>query len=283
MVLGTKLDTTLGIMMKKRIGRMALVGLLVLPALALAANQAGEVTLNQIHSENQERTTVAQISQQRVNLLDDKRQALLEEYRAVNKLIEGLRVYNRQLEKQTDAQQKQLVELENSIVEATQMKRQITPLMLEMLSSLQQFIELDMPFHMEERHQRLDFIKAALNNPSVSDSEKFRQLLEAYQIENEYGRKLDVYTDTIDSNGTPVNVNVLRVGRISLLAQTPDQQQAWRWDRNSAQWQELDSSHNKSIRHAIRVAQQQAAPNMLVVPVSAPVSSTNAMASGETK
>ncbi|EGG99111.1 TonB system biopolymer transport component Chromosome segregation ATPase [gamma proteobacterium IMCC2047] len=260
--------------MKNSIRQVALIGLLVFPIMQLAASQTTESTLNTLHSENQQRTQAAQKSQQRINLLDEQRQQLLDEYRSVNKLIEGLRVYNRQLEKQTDAQQTQLLELKNSIAAATQMKRQITPLMLDMQAALEEFIVLDMPFHAEERQQRLDFIDAALNNPDVSDAEKFRQLLEAYQIENEYGRKLDVYTDTIRFNDQPINVNVLRVGRISLLAQTKNQQQSWRWDKVTAQWQALDGAHNKPIRQAIRVAQQQAAPSLLMIPVSAPESVT---------
>lgn len=267
--------------MKNSIRLVAIIGLLVFPVMQLAASQTTESTLNTLHSENQQRTQVAQKSQQRINSLDERRQQLLDEYRSVNKLIEGLRVYNRQLEKQTDAQQTQLLELQNSIAEATQMKRQITPLMLDMQAALEEFIVLDMPFHAEERQQRLDFIDAALNNPDVSDAEKFRQLLEAYQIENEYGRKLDVYTDTIRFNDQPINVNVLRVGRVSLLAQTQNQQQSWRWDKVTAQWQALDDAHNKPIRQAIRVAQQQAAPSLLMIPVSAPESVTVSAAETE--
>lgn len=228
------------------------------------------VSIDAIHSVNKTRTEKAVQSQTRIDGLSELKNSLLDEYRATNKLIEGLKVYNQQLEIQASAQQRQLEEISSSITQATQMKRQITPLMLEMASALNQFVALDLPFHVEERQQRLSFINAALENPSVADSEKFRQVLEAYQIENEYGRKIDVYTDTIELDAQQINVNVLRVGRITLVAQTKDLSDAWLWSSKQQQWQVLDSDYRKPVRDAIRIARKQATPNMLMLPISAP-------------
>jgi hypothetical protein len=235
-----------------------------------AATPEAKDQLQSLHTINEQRTKVAQRSQTKIDKVEEERRALLDEYRSVSRMIEELQVYNRQLEVQTEAQQRQITALSESITEATQMKRQVTPLMLEMLATLEQFISLDIPFHLGERQQRLVFIQDAMDNPQVNDAEKFRQLLEAYQIENEYGRKIDSYIDTIEVNGQPINVNVLRVGRIALLAQTKDQQQSWRWDNQLQQWQPLDNDYRKPVRHAIRIARQQAAPDLLMLPVSAP-------------
>lgn len=241
-------------------------------ALAMPSARASDTAINvdDIHALNKKRTQHAQDSQARVEALSDQKKTLLDEYRETNKLIEGLKVYNRQLEVQTSAQQQQLLQLSESTAQATQMKRQITPLMLEMATGLSRFIELDLPFHSQERSQRLSFINAALNNPDIADSEKFRQILEAYQIENEYGRKIDVYTDTITVGAQSINVNVLRIGRIALLAQTKDQRDAWAWDNGQQQWKALEQSHQKPIRNAIRIARKQAASNLLILPVMAP-------------
>lgn len=227
-------------------------------------------SLDTLHKVNKTRTEKAVQSQARIDNLSEKTKALLDEYRATSKLIDGLKVYNQQLEIQTAAQQRQLKEISNSITQATQMKRLITPLMLEMVAGLEQFLALDAPFHDQERQQRLSFIKAALANPDVADSEKFRQVLEAYQIENEYGRKIDVYTDTIAVEGQNINVSVLRVGRIALIAQTKDLAAAWLWNNSQRQWQPLEGDYSKPVRDAIRIARKQATPNMLMLPVSAP-------------
>lgn len=243
--------------------------LFALPMSSVWASDSA-ANLDDIHAVNKNRTHNAQQSQARVDSLNDQKNKLFDEYRQVSKLIEGLKVYNRQLEVQTLAQQLQLQQLTESITQATQMKRQITPLMMEMTAGLSQFIALDLPFHAQERSQRLGFIHAALDNPDIADSEKFRQILEAYQIENEYGRKIDVYTETITVDAQPINVDVLQVGRIALLAQTKDQGDAWVWDNQQQQWQILASSHQKPIRDAIRIARKQAVSNLLMIPVSAP-------------
>jgi len=229
--------------------------------------------LDQIHAINKGRTQQAQVSQGRVDNLDDERQNLLEEYKATDKVIAGLRVYNRQLERQLSAQDRRLGELEASIAQITEMKRQITPLMIRMLDALEQFVSLDTPFHYRERQQRLEFIKAALENPVISDAEKFRQVLEGYQIENEYGRKIDAYTDTVKINGADVNVNVLRVGRIALAAQTKDEKTTLVWDKTAGQsgeWVELPSAYRNPIRQGIRIARNQATIDMMMLPIEVP-------------
>ncbi|MCF7980986.1 MAG: DUF3450 domain-containing protein [Pseudomonadales bacterium] len=226
--------------------------------------------LDEIHKINKDRTTKAQQSQARVDKLNDQRLALLDEYKAVNKIIDGLRVYNSQLEKQIAAQQNRLQELEDSIQQATVIKRQITPLMHRMVDGLEQFVSLDVPFHKSERDERIQFIKDALDNPDIPDSEKFRQVLEGYQIENEYGRKIDSYSDTVNIDGNDVIVNVLRVGRIALVAQSKDGKTSLAWDNNERKWVELDASYRNPVREGIRIANKQATIDILMLPIAAP-------------
>lgn len=231
--------------------------------------------LDQIHGINSARTQQAQASQAKVDKLDDERLSLLGQYKATHKIIDGLRVYNSQLEKQISAQQRQLDELEASIVQTTEMKRQITPLMLRMVDGLEQFINLDVPFHSQERQERLAFIKDALDNPAIADSEKFRQVLEGYQIENEYGRKTDAYTDIATIDGAQVNVNILRVGRIALLAQTKDEKTTLVWDKKAGEsgaWMKLPPAYRNPVRQGIRIARKQATTDMLLLPIAAPES-----------
>lgn len=226
--------------------------------------------LDEMHKINKDRTKKAQVSQARVDKLNDQRLKLLDEYKAVNKIIDGLRVYNSQLETQIAAQKKRLDELEESINNATVIKRQITPLMHRMYDGLEQFVNLDVPFHKQEREDRLQFISDALDNPDIPDSEKFRQVLEGYQIESEYGRKLDAYSDVVDISGSEVNVNVLRVGRIALVAQTKDEKVTMAWDNDQRQWVELPAAYRNPVRQGIRIARKQATVDIMMLPIEAP-------------
>ncbi len=226
--------------------------------------------LDEVHKINKDRTKKAQVSQVRVDKLNDERLKLLDEYKAVNKIIDGLRVYNSQLETQISAQLRRLDELEESINQATVIKRQITPLMHRMYDGLEQFVSLDVPFHKQEREDRLQFISDALDNPDIPDSEKFRQVLEGYQIESEYGRKLDAYSDTVDISGAEVNVNVLRIGRIALVAQTKDEKITMAWDNEQRQWIELPAAYRNPVRQGIRIARKQATVDIMMLPIEAP-------------
>lgn len=214
---------------------------------------------------------VAQVSsQQKVDALGDQRRDLQQEYRAVLREIEGLDAYNRQLERQLDLQRQEMSELDNSISQATTVDRQILPLMLRMVGALEQFISLDMPFLKDERDERLQFVKEAIDRVDVTVAEKFRQVLESYTVELEFGRTIEAYTGAEVIGGQKLEVDFLRVGRIGLYYQTLDGTQSGRWDAQSKQWVELPASYRNPLREAIKVARKLVAPDLLTLPLATP-------------
>lgn len=217
------------------------------------------------------KTAKAQQSQQKIDNLSDQTTELFQTFKQVNKQVEGLRVYNAQLEVQVAHQQKTMADLEASIENAAIMERQITPLTLKMIDSLDQFVNLDLPFLLDERKQRVTRLRENLNRSDLSAAEKFRQVLEAYKIESEYGTRIDSYTDMVNVSGQDREVNILRVGRIALLYQTANQQYSAVWNRNTKQWQLLDGSdEQEALAKGIRMANKQVAVDMLELPISAP-------------
>ena len=88
--------------------------------------------------------------------------------------------------------------LDEQLVQVVVMQRQIPPLAQKMLDSLESFISLDTPFRKEERQNRIDLVRSSLAKPKVTASEQVRQVLEAYNIEAEYGRKIDTYESTLN-------------------------------------------------------------------------------------
>jgi septal ring factor EnvC (AmiA/AmiB activator) len=256
--------------MKKQ--RLAVALSTVLSAGALLASTAhADQTLNSILKVGQSKTVLAQQSQQKIDKIADQTADLLNDFKTVNKQIEGLRVYNSQLEKQIANQLKVIGELEESISNVTVMERQIQPLILKMLDGLEQFVALDVPFHVEERKDRLEMLRNNQERADISVAEKFRQVLEAYRIEAEYGRKIDTYKDTLTVAGQEREVNVLRVGRVALMYQTTDTQLSGAWDQRQGAWVELDAGeYRSSILKGIRVAKKQASIEVLKLPILAP-------------
>ncbi len=206
-------------------------------------------------------------SQTKIDALTEETRRLLSEYKTVLKEIEGLRVYNRQLEKQIANQEQEMSDLAESIDKVTIIERQITPLMLRMIDGLEQFVGLDMPFLMKERQDRIDRLREMMDRADVAVSEKFSQVFRAYQIENEYGRTMETYGDTINIAGTERKVDVLKVGRVALVYQTPDGEETGMFNKNTGEWEPVGNEYQASVRQGIRMARQQATQDMFSIPV----------------
>ena len=218
----------------------------------------------------EERADQEQVSQTKIDSMDDDTSLIINEYITVSKQIEGLRVYNAQMRKQIDRQEERLKEIDKTMKEAQVMQRQIPPFTRRMLAGIEKSIELDMPFHLAERKERIAFAKAAIDNPTVSSAEGLRQVLETFNVEMEYGRKLDNYKDTIDIEGQPREVNVLRVGRLSLVYQSSDGSLTGAWDNKEREWVELDNSYRNPTKKGLRIANRLATVSMLELPIPNP-------------
>ena len=154
-------------------------------------------TLESILEVGEAKNAAAKKSQGKIDRLADETRDLLGEYKTVVKQVDGLKVYNARLQRQIENQLAQVGRIEESIDQVTIIQRQMTPLVIRMIDGLEQFVELDVPFHMDERRQRIAFLRGNLDRSNVSVAEKFRQVLEAYKIESEYGRKIDAYNIAI--------------------------------------------------------------------------------------
>ena len=203
-------------------------------------------------------------SQDKIDLTERQTDKIVNEWKAVSKQVEGLKLYNEQKRIQIKAQLELMDKLDEQLVQVVVMQRQIPPLAQRMLESLESFINLDTPFRIEERTNRIDLVRSSLAKPKVTASEQVRQVLEAYNIEAEYGRKIDTYESTL-TDGTVVNILV--VGRIGMFYQTKDEQSSGRWNNDTNSWDELPGSYRKPIRDGIRMAKKLTPTDMLMMPV----------------
>ena len=239
--------------------------------LMLTVSTTGAQTLNQIQQEGEKKLVEAEQSQKRIDKIVEGAQERLIQYQALQKQIEGLKAYNEQLSTQVASQEDLITRFDNSITQVSLIERQMAPLVTRMADSLEQFVELDLPFHSAERQERVAFIKENLVAADIDVAEKFRQVIEAYQIENEYGRKIDSYQDIVNLNGTDYEVDVLRIGRISMVCQTKDTTLSARWDASDNTWEVLDNvTYRNPIRNGIKMAKKQASINILTLPIGAP-------------
>ncbi|MDH3352038.1 MAG: DUF3450 domain-containing protein [Gammaproteobacteria bacterium] len=226
-------------------------------------------TVDQVLQAEDRRLNLAQQSQERINNIVEGTRSLEDQYRAINKEIDGLKVYNRLMTAQTGGQTATLEDIALSMDQVDVINRQIFPMMERMIDGLDQSVSLDVPFLMEERTKRVDDLRAIMERSDVSVAEKFRKVMEAYQIENDYGSSSEWYTQSLTLDGATRSYNILRIGRVGLYFQSDDSKITGRWDNNDRQWV-MDHSARSAVRTGLRMAKQLIAPELIVIPVAAP-------------
>lgn len=235
--------------------------------LGLLATSAGATTLTDIYAAAARINQQAKESQAKVDDLTSETRDLYQDYKIVLQEVEGLRIFNRQLERQVATQEAQISEITENMGKVSDIQRQVVPLMDRNLIALEQLIDNDMPFFMEERRDRLENLRDVLDNPDVAVSEQFAAVLNAFQIENDFGRSMSAYTDEIDVGGTHRVVEVLQVGRVALLYQTTDGEETGFYNKQERRWEQLDDSFQAAVRTGLRMAKKQAGQNLLPVPI----------------
>ena len=233
-------------------------------------------SVDQVLQADLRRLSLAQASQERINTVVEGTRSLADQYRSVNKEIDGLKVYNRLMTAQTNGQQATLEDISLSMDQVDVINRQIFPLMERMIDGIEQSIALDIPFLMGERRDRVDKLTDIMQRSDVSVAEKFRKVMEAYQIENDYGFTSETYRQSLEIEGTVRDYNMLRIGRIGLYFQSDDSRITGTWDADAGSYVILGNEHRNEIKKGIRMAKDLIAPELLLLPVPA------ATAAGET-
>ena len=265
----------------------------VTPAHSQVNSQGNEQLERVVDAGDKIRQSAAK-SQLKVNKLTEKAQTKLQQFKTVTKEVDGLNVYNQQMQSQLDNQMSELTQLAQSMEEVSVIERQISPLMARMIDTLASFISLDVPFLPAERSKRINDLKHMMNRADIAVSEKFRRVLEAYQIEVDYGRTIEAYSGVLSLKGQDTDVDFLRIGRVSLVYQTRDGSQLGQWQQSNGQqsegqqsegqksvgqgkWQVLSQDYRLGINKALRIARKQLAPDLIMVPLTANVSTSTSL------
>lgn len=233
-------------------------GLLAVPSYA-------QDSFDRAQSSSRQTTRDAKASQQRINQLSDKAHALLEKYRAQLWKAQQLQLYVRQLESTLEQQGQRKAQLKEQLSRLERTREALVPMLVRMVDGLEQFIALDMPFLAEERGRRVERLRKSLSDPELPVSEQYRRVFEAYQVEADYGRSLEAWRAPLD--GQAQIVDYLRVGRMAWYYLSLDGQAAWQWIKGKNRWQEVPANLVPSVRKGLRVASEQAAPELLALPV----------------
>jgi len=236
----------------------------------ISAGGAYAASLDEVLGVRSATTVAGAKSQAKIDQVSEQTRDLLTQYKQVMKVVDGLRVYNQQQRRLISNQEKELAELETSIDQVTVIERQIGPLIERMIDNLDKFVELDIPFLMAERRDRIEFLKDTLDRADVSVAEKFSQVLQAYQVENTYGTTIEAYSSTIELDGKSREVDMLKWGRVALVFQTTDSEVTGVWDNQARKWEILGDEYRTGVRDGLRIARKTQTADLVRLPVPAP-------------
>lgn len=248
--------------------RVAVLLLAVLAPMARGAepSDGGPGVDDVLRAEEGAQSTAA-ASQTRVEALDDETLNLISEYNRQLARYEDLIAYNDNMRQLLASQAAEKQRLEKELEEIEVVRRSLVPLLVEMVDVLDRFVELDQPMLLDERRARVAELEANLNRSDVEIAEKYRRVIEAYQIEAEYGQTIEAYEGAVQTEGRELTVDFLRVGRVALYYLSLDRQAGGLWDPQRRSWRPLDDDELDAVDFAVRLARKQAPPNLVPLPL----------------
>ena len=253
-----------------KLSRKSLIASTVIGALTLSAsNFASADKLSDLHKEESRIVKASVKSQNKINSIYEQTIDMLGEYRNTVDEAEVLKGYNDHVQRMVDGQRANIKSLEEQIAGIDKTKQGVVPLMYKMIDTLDKFVELDVPMNLESRKERIENLRDIMNDSNVSVSEQFRLVLEAYEIEANYGTIFDAYQGELDLGGQVLTADFVHMGRIALVAQSLDMKNAWVWNNGTRSWDELGDEYLKPVTDAIRMARKQLPMDLTKLPVFA--------------
>ena len=241
--------------------------LLILLAVQIALAQGSNT--GQVVAEGEKRLTENKAAQKTIDTLHEQTHDLVEEYQTLLKVVDGLKIYNQIMAKQLQNQDQEIEILRESIANAAVIQRQILPLLTRMLDSLDDFVELDVPFLFQERQTRINNLRRLILQSDLSNAEKARRVFEAFQIENDFGNTIESYKGKLNLDNKTFDVDYLRVGRVAFMYRTVGSEEYGYWNQDTRTWHPINSSHYKrNIDKGIKMATGEMAPELLTVPIA---------------
>lgn len=206
-------------------------------------------------------------SQKRIDKLVSKKDALYHEYKQLLREASALKEYNKELQEIIQSQVIEKKVFNEQINEIDKTQRNILPLIKNMLSALEELVTNDTPFLYKERIARIQRLKKLIKRSDVTIAAKYRAIIEAYEIENEYGRTIEEYSGILEIDSLKKSVSYLRIGRIALYYIFEDASQAAIWNNETKKWIVLDSSYIIKLKDVMKIASKKGVPNLLKLPL----------------
>lgn len=237
-------------------------------ATALVCAAGAHAQLDQALQIARQSTQAGAQAQSQIDDLADQADNAERNYIAAREQIEGTRVYLEQQQVLLRSQQNELAALQSQIERVGNIERDLSPMLLEMYVALEDFINADLPFQMDLRSTRMAEIQEALADAQLPAAEKYRLLLNAFEIEASYGRNIRAYTEEVLIDGVPQQAEMLQIGRVALIRSVGGELAIM--TKDNQEWRPVPDSMSADIVRALRIAKEVTTPAVFVAPVPGP-------------
>jgi hypothetical protein len=253
-----------------KLSKKSLIASTIIGSLALTASSyASADALTELQKAEAKTYKASQRSQTKIDNINEQTLDMLGEYRNTIDEAEVLAGYNDHVQRMVDDQNASIRSLENQIASIDKTKQGVVPLMYKMIDTLEKFVDLDVPMKIDSRKERIAGLRDVMGDSNVSVSEQFRLVLEAYEIEANYGTVFSVYQGELDLGSQKLTADFVFMGRIALVAQSLDMKNSWVWNNESRSWDALGDEYLNPVTDAIRMARNQIPKDLTKLPIFA--------------
>lgn len=183
-------------------------------------------------------------------------------------LKEGLATTAADIERMKEIIAKQdeyIASTNNKFMEMEKMRQNLVPYLNEVIARMEEGIRKDLPFSKEERTKNIVTLKETVADPKVSLGEKLKKVLEGLRTEMDYGNTVEISMEEIPYKGEKLQVNVLRLGRTTLLMRTIDDKEAGIY--NGKEWVAVSAAYNAEIKKAMENIKRSKSAEFVNVPL----------------
>lgn len=211
--------------------------------------------------------TIRQKDQQAQEQWRSEREQMLARYSSLEQEIAQLEEQKQTLTGTTTAARQRIATKQKQLADTAQIGSEIMPYIRTLVQEMQTDMEQGLPFLMAERRARLERLTALTADPEMAVSEKFRKTMEALMIEAEYARTIEVYQQAITIDSREMQVNIFRLGRLSVFFQTLDRKTCGWFNVAMQRWEPLPVRYNIAIREAIEMGAKRRPVELLTLPI----------------
>lgn len=215
----------------------------------------------------QEAVEIRQKTQEEREQWQEFRQGLTEKYDQLQKKNQRLAEKQNRLQEEVRRAQERIAGQEQQLADIQEITQDIEPFLRQQLQRIQKLIYQGLPFLPQERKMRFNDLQQMLAEDQKPVSEKYRRIMEAFWVEAEYGRTIEVHQESIQVKGRSLRANIFRLGRLNLFYQTIDQQESGWFNVAADEWEKLPARHNRAIASVIDIGSGRRPVELLTLPL----------------